>query len=301
MDRRTFLKGSLIGLGMAGSGATLARAQAASVEKPKAALKLSSQLGQIPGRSLKEKADNIAKFGGQALELGGGFNPKDVLEALRESGIKVSAICAADGPYIVADEAQRRRAVDNAKRILERAGEVGSTGVIMVPAFNGKKDQLWGGEAHRILVDQLLEMGEVAAKAGTFILLEPLNNGEAWFLRNLASASFICRECEKKNPEAAKGVGMMGDFYHMHIEETSDCGAFLSAGKYLKHVHLATRSRARAIPHWDNSDYRDGFRGLKMIGYQGYCSLECGMRGDPMVEVKKCFDYLKKQWEEATV
>ena len=92
---------------------------------------------------------------------------------------------------------------------------------------------------------------------------------------------------------------MMGDFYHMHIEETSDMGAFISAGPFLHHVHLASRTRNRTMPHQDNSDYRDGFRGLKYIGYQDFMSLECGVVGDKMVEIPKAVKFLRKQWHEA--
>jgi sugar phosphate isomerase/epimerase len=69
------------------------------------------------------------------------------------------------------------------------------------------------------------------------VLLEPLNRTEAFFLRQLADAASICRDA------GHPGVAMMGDFYHMHREETSDLGAFISAGSYLHHVHLASRTR----------------------------------------------------------
>ena len=59
---------------------------------------------------------------------------------------------------------------------------------------------------------------------GSRVLLEPLNRGEAFFLRQVADAASICRDIN------SPGVQMMGDFYHMYIEETSDLGAFLSAG-----------------------------------------------------------------------
>ena len=297
MDRRTFLKSTVVAAGAAASLSFPALAEESSTAKPKAVLKLSCQTGVCPGKSFEEKVDNLEKWGAAGVELGAGFNPSDINKVLQGRKIKVSAICAADGPYIVADEAQRRRAVDNAKKILERAGEVGSTGVIMVPSFNGRKDQLWGGEAHKILVDQLKEMGEHAVKCNCRMLLEPLNKGEAWFLRILAEAAELCRAAN------SPGAAMMGDFYHMHLEETSDQGAFISAGKYLHHVHLASRTRARILPHQENSDYRDGFIGLKRIGYQDYCSLECGCRGgtNPAEEVPKTFRFLEKQWEEAIV
>jgi len=294
MDRREFLKSSLITAGAAAMASLDSRVSAQPAPQRQAALKLSCQEWIAPGKDLAEKVANLEKWGAAAIELGPGLNPAEVKKiVLDNSKLKVSAICAADGPYIVSDKAQQRRAV--AKRILERAGEVGSTGVIMVPAFNGRKDQLWGGEAHKVLVDLLKEMGEHAVKFNCRMLLEPLNKGEAWYLRNLAEAAEICRFVN------SPGIGMMGDFYHMHIEENSDQGAFISAGKFLHHVHLASRTGSRILPHQENSDYRDGFVGLKRIGYQGYCSLECGVRGDKMVEIPKTFRYLEKQWEEATI
>jgi len=298
MNRRSFLKTSVVGAGIVAGLRNLdLPAYAQDAAKPKAVLKISSQDGRLPGRSFKEKIDNLIKYGGVGVELGAGFNPKDVANALQGTNVKVSAICAADGPYIVADEAQRRRAVDNAKKILEKAGEVASTGVIMVPSFNGRKDQLWGGEAHKILVDQLKELGEFAAKSNTRMLLEPLNHGEAWYLRMLAEAAEICRAVN------SPGIGLMGDFFHMRIEETSLMGAFISAGKYLHHVHLASwnRNLPGQDPDQDKRTYVDGFRGLKMIAYQDFCSLECGCPGDPAVEIPKSFRFLEKQWEEATI
>jgi sugar phosphate isomerase/epimerase len=45
----------------------------------------------------------------------------------------------------------------------------------------------------------------------------------------------------------------------------------------------------------------DGFRGLKMIGYQDYCSLECSCKGDPEIEIPRSFRFLEKQWEQAAI
>jgi len=95
------------------------------------------------------------------------------------------------------------------------------------------------------------------------------------------------------------GVMMMGDFYHMAKEETSDLGAFISAGKYLHHVHLA--SRTRKLPGQDERSFVEGFRGLKMIGFQDYCSFECGVEGDREVEIPKSVKFLREQWQMAVV
>jgi len=293
VNRRGFLKGTaLAGAGLMAAGA----AGQAQGQERKAVLNLSSQEGRIPGDSLEQKLQRMAEWGFDGIEFGGGGladRVESIKKALAGTDLKASAICAGySGVPISENEATRREFVESSKPLLDAAGAISSTGMIVVPAFNGQT-KLGNQEARPILIDILREVGANAEKAGTRVLLEPLNRGEAFFLRQLADAAAICRDVDHP------AVCMMGDFYHMHIEETSDMGAFISAGKYLHHVHLATRSPNRALPGQDNDDYRDGFRGLKMIGYQDYCSLECGCKGDPMVEVPKSAEYLRRQWEEA--
>jgi sugar phosphate isomerase/epimerase len=236
------------------------------------------------------------KWGLDGLEVWGGGLPgrvKEIQDALKGTRVKISAICAGYKGVVISDQKSvRDEAVKSMKEILVAAGELGSTGLITVPAFNGqtKLDHVKGRE---ILVDLLPELGDAAQKAGTRILLEPLNRGEAWFLRLLADAAAICRDVNHP------AVCLMGDFYHMGIEETSDLGAFLSAGKYLHHVHLA--SRKRNLPGQDERSYVEGFKGLKWIGYQGYCSFECGVIGNRDVEIPKSVAFLKDQWEKAVI
>lgn len=293
MDRRDFIvSGAAAGLAVALGSASGVQGAGA----PRAVLKISSQEGRIPGRDLSEKLDRMEKWGIEGLEPGGGGLPgrvESLKRALSGRKVKISAVCAGySGCLISHEESERKKAMDSIKEILTAAGELGSTGLIVVPAFNNQTN-LGNREARRILVDLLPELGDHAHRHGTRVLLEPLNRGEAFFLRQLADAAAICRDVN--NP----GVGMMGDFYHMAIEETSDMGAFLSAGKYLHHVHLA--SRRRNLPGQDDRDFTDGFRGLKMIGYQDYCSFECGCIGDPEVEIPKSVRFLRDQWDKARI
>jgi hypothetical protein len=90
---------------------------------------------------------------------------------------------------------------------------------------------------------------------------------------------------------------MMGDFYPLCLEETSDRGAFISAGNRLHHVHLA--SRIRVLPGQDERSFVDGFKGLKWIGYQDFCSFECGCQGDRNVAIPKSMAFLREQWAQA--
>ena len=304
MDRRDFLKSSALAAGAAAGVYALAgrapaqdapaAATAAGAEKKPAVLKISSQEGRVPGKGLREKVETLQSWGAAGVELSANIKDRvaEIKDAVKGTSVAVSAVCAGWFQLIDPDEAKRKQGAQRLKDLCGPAGEVGSTGVIMVPAFNNH-DQLPPKEARKVLVDLLPEIGEAARKAGTRILMEPLNRGEAFFLRQLADAASICRDVN------SPGIGMMGDFYHMCKEETSDCGAFLSAGPYLHHVHLA--SRLRNLPGQDDRSFVDGFRGLKMIGYQGFCSLECGVKGQAAVEIPKAFRFLEQQWKEATI
>lgn len=289
MRRRELLAASAV------AGLAAAMPGESSQTASKAVLRISSQEGIIPGRDLAEKLDKMERWGFDGLEVGGGGFPgrvEELKKALAGRKIKISAICAGTpgGPLVNEDPEVRKRAVAAIKELLTCAGELGSTGVIIVPAFNGQT-KLGHVEARKVLMDLLPEIGEHGAKVGGRILLEPLNRNEAWFLRLLADAAAMCREVN------SPGVAMMGDFYHMNIEEPSDMGAFISAGKWLHHVHLA--SRRRVLPGQDERDFTDGFRGLKMVGYQDFCSFECGVDGDREVEIPKSVKFLREQWKKA--
>ncbi len=257
-------------------------------------LRLSCQEGVAPGKSLAEKLDFLEELGFEGFEPGGGGLGNRVEEfqkALQGRKIKISAICAGFSGVIISEQEEKRQeALRTMKEILTAAGALGSTGLIIVPAFNGQT-KLDHKESRDLLVKLLPELGDHAHKAGTRILLEPLNRRECHFLRQVPDAAAICRDVN--NP----GISLMGDFWHMTWEETNDTAAFLSAAKYLHHVHMASR-KSRKMPGEDEGDnYTDGFRGLKLIGYQDFVSFECGYKGaDHKQILTNAVKLLREQW-----
>lgn len=291
MNRRDFVKGSAVaaaGITVSSTTVTAQEAQTNAVFKP------CSQEGIIPGDNLRRKVERMEQWGFVGLEVwGGGLagRVKEIQDALKGTKVKLSAICAGyQGVPMSHDPEVRKQFMASAKEILKPAGELGSTGLIIVPAFNGQTE-LNHVEGRKVLCDLLPELGDAAQVAGTRILLEPLNRGEAWFLRQVADAAAICRDVNHP------AICVMGDFYHMYIEEPSDMAAFLAAGDRLHHVHIACIDRN--LPGQDPRDFRNGFKGLKAIGYQDYCSYECGVKGDPLVEIPKSLKVLQQHWDEA--
>lgn len=286
-------------LAAATSGVSLLSSCAPKESKPQVDLKLSFGEYTAPGESLAERLDFMENLGIVGLEPGGHNLANRVSEFQKElSGrnIKISAICAGFGGFILAEDPAVKAEFDSTMRdIIAAAGELGSTGVIMVPAFNGQKPCLpHTYETREFLCQQLHELGEYALKHNTTVILEPLNRAEAHYLRQVADAAAICRDSK------SAGVKCMGDFWHMK-EETSDYAAFMAAGtEYLQHVHVASRGN-RLMPGEDGEldYYVDGFRALKELQYPHYVTFECGTRGDRAQTVTAAVELLRAQWEQA--
>ena len=298
IDRRNFIKTTAVAAGMAGIGAAASACCASPKVSKKVPLNLSFQEGTAPRRGLNEKFDYMENLGIVGFEPGGrglANRVNDIQQALRGRNIKLSAICAGFAGWLIAeDESKRRECMETSKEIMAAAGELGSTGMILVPGFNGQQPSLQMPQAREVLIEQLKELGDFAVKHNTSLILEPLNRGEAWFLRLVADAAAMCRDTK------SDGITCMGDFWHMTWEETSDYGAFMSAGKYLRHVHVASRKN-RKMPgeNGDADNYVDGFRALKEMNYPYYVSFECGSEGEREETVPAAVKLLREQWEQA--
>ena len=301
MNRRKFLTSSICGaasVAVATSGASLFTS-CAEAKKPAPELRLSFQEGIAPGSNLNEKLDYMEKMGIVGFEPGGrnlANRVDEIKNALSGRNIKVSAICAGFKGFILAEDPEVKAQFDTTMRdIIAAAGEIGSTGVIMVPAFNWQSPcKPHTLETREYLCEQMHELGEYALKHNTTVILEPLNRREAHYLRLVSDAAAICRDSK------SAGVKCLGDFRHMQ-EDTSDYAAFLSAGKeYLQHVHIASRGR-RIMPGEDGEldNYVEGLRALKEMDYPYYISFECGTKGEREQTVKAAVELIRAQWELA--
>lgn len=309
LNRRRFLKSSMMGAALATVGnsalagsATLGRDEHQRLVQSESGskvpeLKISFQERIPPGETLREKFDYMEQHGVVGFEPSGkGLLQRvpQLKEELKGRNIQVSAVCAGfDGFILSTDAAIRKQFHDTMTEIIIAAGQLGSTGVIFVPAFTRQVPVMpHTMETRDFLCEEIDKLGNIAHENGTTVIFEPLNRKEAFYMRQVADAASICRDIN--NP----GVRCMGDFWHMTWEETSDSGAFFSAGEYLQHVHIASRER-RSMPGEDGAadNYVDGFRALKQMGYDKYVSFECGCQGDRSLVVPAALELMRKQYE----
>jgi sugar phosphate isomerase/epimerase len=305
MKRRDFLTASAVmGLGTVCAPLHARAEESGSSWMPKlsppakpAKLNLSLQWGMIPGGAVNEKLDFLEKNGYQAFEIPSGdwlFKEGDNL--LKAMNGRKLFIATAGGPsdFSSADKAKREAEVQKFLPQLEVLGKLHSVGLILCPA-RGSVAMGFKELREDFVTNTGKRLAEKAAQCGTAIVLEPLCHQETPFLRQVADGAAIARDI-------GAGCKVMGDFWHMNREETSFMGAFISAGPLLAHVHIASL-RNRQVPGTDGDADTDvdGFKGLKLIGYQGAVSMEAGVPkgGNKEELLKKMCDLLREQWAMA--
>lgn len=90
-----------------------------------------------------------------------------------------------------------------------------------------------------------------------------------------------------------KHVQIIGDFYHMNIEEDSLTDALHQNRDLLGHVHIADNHRYQ--PGSGSLDFASLFDQLRADNYQGYVVYECRVRAeDPAQAYRDSLIYLRE-------
>jgi sugar phosphate isomerase/epimerase len=263
-------------------------------------VKLACQEHLLPGGDILERWEFAASAGFDGIELRGTDDWRerlDDLRAAREQGVVFSSVCVISDRFIGDLDADRRReAVEHMKYLLSGISELGGTGAITPAAFGLTSKALppfkaprAEDEDRRVLLDALEELGEHADGEEVFVLLEPLNRYEDHMLNRLEGAVELCKAAGRDS------VRVMGDLFHMNIEEDDPGESIRSAGRYLAHVHLADSNRAQ--PGAGHSDFASAFGALREIGFDGYLAMECGIRGDAKTVLPQVVRHLRSLME----
>ncbi len=249
----------------------------------------------MPGNSLPERLERLAQWGYEGIEFwGGGLKERvaEIQDALKNSPLRASTVCAGfRGCLLDVNRSERELALQDIRDLLFIAGDIGAVGLIVVPIFGGARIPDLSPLAPPVqleldLLALLLEdLAKTAEKAGSLILLEPLNRYETHLLRRLDDAVAVCEKLAHPN------IKLMADFFHMSIEEADIPDAIRRAGHWIAHVHLADSNRL--LPGQGHTDFASGFHALREIGYTGYMALECGIAGDPLEALPRSASYLR--------
>jgi sugar phosphate isomerase/epimerase len=249
-------------------------------------MKLSCQENLVPGATFADRLANLAEWGYEGVELtdfDGLLRSRaaEIKSALADSPVRASTICGGSNVQFIHPVRSRRdESVRQQREILRLCAEFGAIGCIVVPLFNHDPripdlDPIATTEGLQrdLLVALMRPLAQEAADLGVCMLLEPLVRYESDFPRDLAEAASICDEVD------SPGLKLMADFFHMNVEEADIPASLEAAARHLRHVHLADSNRQ--VPGRGHTDFVDGFRALRRIGYDGFAALECRIADPP--------------------
>ena len=259
-------------------------------------MRLSCQEQLIPGDNIFEKWEFANSAGFDGIELQGRSDWRerlDDLKAAQERGVVFSSICMIYERFVGDFEAGRRRdAIEHMKSLLSGIAELGGTGAITpaayalaskrLPPFEVPRSE---DEDRRVLLDALSELGEHAEREGALVLLELLNRYEDHMLNRLGQALELCKTVDQDS------VKVMGDLFHMNIEEDSLADSIRRTDGYLAHLHLADSNRLQ--PGAGHTDFAPAFEALREIGFDGYVAMECGITRDARTVLPQVIQYLR--------
>jgi sugar phosphate isomerase/epimerase len=189
------------------------------------------------------------------------------------------------GPDI---DASRQEA--HIRRVVERARALRLRYLILNAGAAWKVPEGFSPEqAFRQLVDFGRRLATQAGNADLTVLVEPLRPSDSNLIVTIAEAVALVEAVG--HPQFA----MMVDYSFLRIGK-DDPNALLTAGRHLRHVHLANPSQNPRVYAFNaaESDYASFFAVLKSIGYRGGLSVHAGSP-DPLAEAPKAIAFLRQQ------
>lgn len=266
-------------------------------------LKLACADVMIPGNSWTEKAEKIRELGFVGMSI---FTPRDgfgssELEELqnleKKTEIKpVEFVFSSDMYGKLMDTDQRVR--DKAFSLYAETIEVcASIGALTEMEYEYRtQDQLplfdpyppIPAEEEKQLAGIMEQLCLLSGNKKVPILLEPCNRYECRYIKQISDAKKILKMVPCDN------AGILADTFHLSIEESNLSASILDSGSLIKHVHLGDNNRL--LPGQGSLPWKSILSAFKQINYQGYMALECGINGDPMVELNKFASDFQKLW-----
>jgi D-psicose/D-tagatose/L-ribulose 3-epimerase len=227
--------------------------------------------------------EKLAKAGFDGVEVpifeGDEAHYKKLGAEIRRLGLKCSTItvCVPDASPISKDAAERGKALDRLKYVLDMTAAVGGDvlcGPYYAPlgVFSGQEPS----EDEKKRAAEVLRAGaEHAAKLNVRIAVEFLCRFETYFLNTARDAAAFV---ERVNHPS---LGMLYDTFHANIEEKDPPRALAEVGKHVIHFHISENDRG--VPGSGHVLWRQTFAALREMNYDGWLTIESFSRLLPEV------------------
>jgi sugar phosphate isomerase/epimerase len=261
-------------------------------------MRIAIQENLLPGTTLREKFANAAAYGYGGIEARGNLllgREAEYRALADEFGLPITTVCSGQqGCLLDPDPAERQLAYDSLLALLRAGHAVGGAHFIYVPIFGKPRlpdltpyqsaIELEWALLHPLLAElaRTVEREHLSAK----LLLEPLNRYETHLLNRVEQAVTLADRL------ASPAIGIIADFFHMHIEEAAIDATLERFADRIDHLHLADSNRK--LPGQGHMDYPAHFSRLRQLGYSHSLALECGILGEPTSELPRAAALLNR-------
>jgi len=256
---------------------------------------------------------SVKRWGFDGVELPLFTTDRDTIAAIKkeldDNGLASTAVtvCTADTNPISPDPAVRQAALDYLKQRIDWCRDLGSE--VLCGPFHSALGLMKGrgrfSEEWEWCVETLRHAAEHAEQAGVKLSVEPLNRFEVYFLNTASDASQLVQEVGHPS------LGYLYDTFHANIEERGIYESIVANRACMNHVHISENDRG--IPGMGHVDWENTFKALKVIGYDGWLTIEAFGRALPELAAATCIwrdlfdseaevatyglEFLKARWE----
>jgi hydroxypyruvate isomerase len=287
ISRRRFVQGAGVGLAGVAAGSHWGWAMPGKAARP---FRLSVMLWTLRPKYTAEQAIGLVAAAGydgfELVDEDKKWSAADVARIhahIKQLGIACDAMAGIDAGFAEAGAAERL-----ADELTARMTEAERMGCRRIILLSGKRDAAMPREKqHAVCVENLRRAGDVAAKRGFTLLLEPIDTLEnpPIYLTRVAEAFQIAGAVKLPS------VRVLYDFYHeaRGNEVPGDIGSLLAPIQgnvdLLGLVHIANVP-GRCIPNQGKINYLQIYRGLERNGYHGWMAMEFLPVGDAETELR---------------
>jgi len=169
--------------------------------------------------------------------------------------------------FLVDDEQERRRGIEQVKRVIDLCADLG--GQIVTVGSTGARNIPEGMPRERWLPRALAAYrawGDYAGPRGVRVTVEIINRYEANWGRTIAEGLAFLAQAGHNN------LGLTVDTFHMSIDEGHFPAAITGGAEHIVHVHTADSNRQ--APGAGNLAFAPLLHALRDNGYGGFLSLE---------------------------
>lgn len=285
IERRAFL---------AALGPVAALAQMAPPKQ--AAITSSVMLWTLRG-SFEQKLETAARVGLQSVELVGehsGWSDTEIEDAkklARSLRLGMDAMSAMPGwgskPVSMVDPAQRESMLAEVATNIEYALKLEIPMLILLSGneIPGRTRD----EQYASLLEGAIRCGDLAAKAGVTLIVEPLNNRvdhPGFYLTTCGEGLKLIREVD--NPH----VRLLYDIYHEQAQTGDGMALIKEAAPYTEVFHVADHP-GRHDPGTGEMNYTAIYNEIRESGYENYIAMEFTPVEDPVKSLITAVDAMR--------